>query len=275
MKGVGFVFSESDSFVGIDIDNCISADNGDIEQHAKEIIDQLDSYTEISPSGKGVHVIAKGKLPDGWRKNGNVEIYDTGRYFTITGNLLDGSSKTITDRSEEIKEFHKNNLAQPESTAESTTHQLGIDDDADLIEKAKFVENGKKFSRLWEGDCWNYPSPSEADLALCKMLAFWTDCNSTGIDRLFRQSGLYRAKWDKTHSSEGSTYGQVTIQKAIEATTKTYGPERIHEIDKKPQQRFRLTDLGNAERLVDQFGDDIGYCYDWKKWLVWSGIRAS
>ena len=272
LKGVGFVFSESDPFVGIDIDDCISADTGEIEPHAKEIIDQLNSYTEISPSGKGVHVIAKGSLPFGWRKNGNVEIYDNGRYFTITGNLLDGSSKIIAARSEEIKEFHKSNLAQPESAAESTKHQLGIDD-ADLIEKAKFAENGKKFSRLWEGDCWNYPSPSEADLALCKMLAFWTDCNSTGIDRLFRQSGLYRAKWDKTHSAEGSTYGQVTIQKAIETTTKTYGPERIQEIDKKPKETFHLTDLGNAERLVDRFGDDIGYCYDWKKWLVWDGKR--
>ena len=141
LKGVGFVFSEKDPFVGIDIDDCISADTGEIEPHAKEIIDQLNSYTEISPSGKGVHVIAKGKLPEGWRKNGNVEIYDNGRYFTITGNLLDGSSKIIAARSEEIKEFYKNNSVQPESVAESTTHQLGIDD-ADLIKKAKFAENG-------------------------------------------------------------------------------------------------------------------------------------
>ena len=272
LQGIGFVFSEDDSFVGIDLDDCISADNGEIEPHAKEIIDQLNSYTEISPSGKGVHVIVKGKLPEGWRKNGNVEIYDNGRYFTITGNILEGSSKTIADRSEEIKGFHKSNSAQPESSAESTMHQLG-NDDADLIEKAKFAENGKKFSCLWEGDCWNYPSPSEADLALCKMLAFWTDCNSIDIDRLVRQSGLYRAKWDKTHSAEGSTYGQVTIQKAIETTTKTYGPEQIHAIDKKPQKTFHLTDLGNAERLVTQCGDDIGYCYDWKKWLVWDGKR--
>jgi putative DNA primase/helicase len=272
MKGVGFVFSESDPFVGIDLDDCISADTDEIEPHAKEIIDQLNSYTEISPSGKGVHVIAKGKLPEGWRKNGNVEIYDNGRYFTITGNLLDRSSKIIAVRSEEIKEFHKNNSAQTESAAESTKHQLG-NDDADLIEKAKFAENGKKFSRLWEGNSSNYRSSSEADLALCKMLAFWTACNSIDIDRLFRQSGLYRAKWDKTHSAEGSTYGQVTIQKAIETTTKTYVPERIQEIDKKPKETFHLTDLGNAERLVSQFGDDIGYCYDWKKWLVWDGKR--
>ncbi len=271
LKGVGFVFSEDDSFVGIDLDNCISADTGEIEPHALEIINRFDSYTEISPSGKGVHIIAKGNLPFGWRKNGNVEIYDNGRYFTITGNLLDGSSKIIAARSEEIKGFHKSNSAQPESAAESTKHQLGIED-ANLIEKAKFAENGKKFSRLWEGNSSNYRSSSEADLALCKMLSFWTDCNSTGIDRLFRQSGLYRTKWDKTHSAEGSTYDQVTIQKAIETTTKTYGPERIHEIDK-PQKTFHLTDLGNAERLVSQFGDDIGYCYDWKKWLVWDGKR--
>ena len=272
LQGVGFVFSQNDSFVGIDIDDCISADTGEIEPHAKEIIDQLNSYTEISPSGKGVHVIAKGNLPSGWRKNGNVEIYDNGRYFTITGNLLDGSSKIIADRSEEIKEFHKSNSAQPESAAESTMHQLGIED-ADLIEKAKVAENGKKFSRLWEGNSSNYPSQSEADLALCKMLSFWTAYNSIAIDRLFRLSGLYRTKWDEKHTAEGSTYGQLTIKKAIETTTKTYDPERIPEIDKEPQKTFHLTDLGNAERLVSRFGDDIGYCYDWKKWLVWDGKR--
>jgi primase-polymerase (primpol)-like protein len=67
-----------------------------------------------------------------------------------------------------------------------------------LIERAKRARNGDKFSRLWAGDASEYDSASEADLALCSILAFWTVGDPDSIDRLFRESGLFRdAKWSR------------------------------------------------------------------------------
>ena len=68
----------------------------------------------------------------------------------------------------------------------------------------------------------DYPSQSEADLALCRLLAFYTNCDAGEIDRLFRQSGLYRPKWDEPHFAGGKTYGQATIEKAVSSADERY-----------------------------------------------------
>ena len=98
---------------------------------------------------------------------------------------------------------------------------LVIDNDEALIEKAMNAANGDKFRRLWEGN-WeaDYASQSEADLALCSMLAFWTQGEPARIDSLFRQSGLMREKWDEPRGEE--TYGAMTISKAINSCENTY-----------------------------------------------------
>src|SRR5262249_4228846 len=93
--------------------------------------------------------------------------------------------------------------------------------DAELIEHAKSATNGAKFSRLWAGDTSGYPSQSEADLALCSILAFWTCRDAARIDHLFRQSRLIRPKWDEQHGDD--TYGQMTIAKAISGCSEVYG----------------------------------------------------
>ena len=262
LDGVGFVFSEHDDFIGIDLDQCIDRNEGIIEAHSESIIRQFNSYTEISPSGEGVHIFVKGELPAGGRKSGNIEIYDTRRFFTVTGNTIDDSPNQILDRSDEIINFHNTIFTGSANT--SIQNQPLQKDDDELIKKAKHADNGEKFTHLWNGNHHDYRSPSEADLALCQMLSFWTNRDPAKIDRLFRRSELCREKWDKMNHSSGQTYGQATIQKAIGSTTK------IYEIE---SQKIHLTDLGNAERLVDQFGNDILYCYDWKKWLVWDGKR--
>lgn len=103
--GIGFVFSKDDPFVGIDIDGCRHPTDG-VEDWARRIIERLASYTEISPSGTGVHVIVRGKFPSISRnkmplpqhgsnggKEAAVEVYDHGRYFCITGHLLEGIAR--------------------------------------------------------------------------------------------------------------------------------------------------------------------------------------
>jgi hypothetical protein len=116
--------------------------------------------------------------------------------------------------------------------------------DEELIEKAKAAANGAKFSKLSGGDFRDYESPSEADLALCSMLAFWTAGDRSRMDHIFRQSGLMREKWDEKHFGDGRTYGQSTIQKAIEQTTETYSssqnPETKDDTDK---EVFSYSDL--------------------------------
>jgi primase-polymerase (primpol)-like protein len=85
VEGIGFVFTENDPYVGIDLDDCCSKKTGKIQPWAKKILNKIVSYSELSPSRTGVHIIAKGKLPGKGKKVGKIEIYDQGRYFTVTG----------------------------------------------------------------------------------------------------------------------------------------------------------------------------------------------
>src|SRR5205085_10879359 len=96
------------------------------------------------------------------------------------------------------------------------------------IRLAHSAKNGAKFSSAWAGDSSEYDSASEGDLALCRHLAFWTGCDASWMDRLFRQSGRMRDKWDKRHGH--GTYGNITITKAIDGCTETYtGARTTHE----------------------------------------------
>jgi putative DNA primase/helicase len=85
---VGFVFCSGDPYVGIDLDDCVDPETGQIELWALQIIEELDSYTEFSPSGKGVHIIVKGKIPSAVKRD-EIEMYDCKRFFTITGHVVE------------------------------------------------------------------------------------------------------------------------------------------------------------------------------------------
>jgi putative DNA primase/helicase len=83
--GLGFVFCSGDGFVGIDLDDCRDPETGEVEEWAAAVISRFDeAHVEASPSGKGVHIIARGRLREGKRR-GRVEMYGQERFFTITG----------------------------------------------------------------------------------------------------------------------------------------------------------------------------------------------
>jgi len=220
MAGVGFVFSKDDPFVGIDLDKCLNG-NGKPEPWASEIIQQLDSYTESSPSGKGYHIIGRGRLPPGGRRTGRVEMYDSGRFFTVTG-VVAGPG-TLRDIQEDLDALHAR-LFKKAETPRGNRASPGGDrlppnlTDAQIIERATKAANGAKFDALWRGD-WqslNYPSQSEADQALCDILGWWVNYDTARLDGLFRQSELFRPeKWDTPHFSGGQTYGGATVEKAV------------------------------------------------------------
>ena len=97
--------------------------------------------------------------------------------------------------------------------------------DEELIEKAKASEDGEAFAALLEGN-WQgaFQSQSEADMEFCRKLAFWSGKNREQMERIFRSSGLYRQKWDEKHHADGATYGEETLDKAVESTEDVYSP---------------------------------------------------
>jgi putative DNA primase/helicase len=289
--GIGFAFSPRDDFAGIDLDHCIDED-GNLEPWAERIVDGLQSYTERSPSGRGLHVLIRGKLPPEARRNkmggygadgsGVVEMYDHARYFTVTGDHWDGTPEVIHDRGEELAAFYREIFPEGAKKGENGVahprpHDLS--DDA-ILERARRAWNGEKFRDLFDsGDTSRYHGDdSRADLALCSHLAFWAGGATDVIDRLFRESALFRPKWDEARGQ--LTYGERTINKALEGMRAFYDPtarkpprepgedDAAEGEDLAPVNR---TDLGNARRLVRTFGDDLRYCHPWGKWLAWTG----
>jgi putative DNA primase/helicase len=225
MDGVGYVFSAEDPYAGIDLDKCRDPQTSAIEQWAQEIITALNSYTEISPSGKGMHIIVRGALPPGGRRARLIELYDSGRYFTMTGVRLSGTPRSIEPRQAELDALHERLWPVPPEAP--GTWPLGARiaaprlTDEEVLEKALGARNGEKFARLWTGDTSNYNDDhSAADMALCSLLAFWTQ-DPEQIDRLFRQSGLIRPKWDEKRGAQ--TYGEGTIEKVLARVTSTCG----------------------------------------------------
>lgn len=220
IDGIGFVVTAEDKIVGFDLDHCRDPETGEIEPWARDIAGTLDTYFEVSPSGTGLRGFAIGKLPEGRRRRGGVEIYDEAWYFTVTGNHLDGTPKRVKKRPQEIHWVHEEYLAEDETPSESNgTPSEPVDlTDQELVELIRDSKQAEKFERLWQGDTSGYKSPSEADLALCAILAFWTRCDEDRIDRLFRKSGLYRKKWNR------DDYRERTIQKAVENRSEVYEP---------------------------------------------------
>ena len=215
--GVGFVFVEGGSLFGVDLDDVI-----DNEELCREFVDSLGSYNEYSKSGTGLHIICRGTLPTGANRRGSVEMYCKGRYFIFTGSVYDARYMRIVDCTEKIKPLFDKYLSNhkkqrtPAYIAPVGYCRVSLDDEK-IIDRAKNSKNGMLFSLLWGGS-WQYAykSQSEADLALCNILAFWAGGNAETVDRLFRQSGMMRDKWDELHG--GQTYGQMTISKSL--TTK-------------------------------------------------------
>lgn len=230
--GIGFVLDyDKVPLVGSDLDECVNGDS--IEPWAKEIVDKINSFTQISPSETGLRIFALGDLPDYGRKKGDIEMYISGRFLTVTDNHLPGTPLTVEHRADEILAVHQSVFGKPEPKEPAALPEVKPISLADneLLQVAFNAENGSKIQELWEGHINGYSSQSEADQALANHLAFYCGRDSQRIDQLFRQSGLYRKKWDKKHKADGSTYGQMTIKKAVENTTEIYTPNGTNELD--------------------------------------------
>ena len=227
--GCGFEFGDS-PFAGIDLDHCID-DDGNLADWAADIVEAMGSYTELSPSGHGLHIIFKGEilkeLADAGKqgvKVGNIELYYGAHYFTVTERIY-GQAKAITEATERARKVFKKYLVrEPMKDLKTPSPQLSVEvhnsPRADLPEVMFKAKNGEAIRRLYNGDTSGYKSHSDADLALCNHLSFYSGGDAAEMDRLFRQSGLMRDKWDEKRGNQ--TYGEMTIAKAISGTANSY-----------------------------------------------------
>lgn len=276
--GIGFMFANG--YFGVDIDNVeddIEAyQNGDTDNILSEFIETLQSYAEYSQSGRGLHIICRGKLPPGGRRKGNVEMYDSGRFFVMTGKAASGYTD-ISDCTDRIKPLHEKYIGgvrpKPRETR-YTPARLDLSD-SEIVDLASKSKAGAVFQALWEGE-WEayFNSQSEADLSLCNRLAYWTGRDAEQMDRLFRASGLMREKWDREQA--GSTYGKITVEKAIRDCENVYTPPQKYTISvgkKEKPKLYTFDDTGNAARFHDLFGDNVRYNYTDRAWMYYDGRR--
>ena len=284
VSGVGFVLSPP--YCGIDLDHVIDKETGELHADALDIVETMDSYTERSPSGTGLHIIYRGSVHPEWKKkqagafgeNTDLEMYQQGRYFTVTGDVFERYTD-IHDREDYAVLIQNAYMKKPKQESLQPTKlppAPPLQED-EILAAARNSKNGLLFSDLMAGH-WekHYHSQSEADMALCSMLAFWFCRDELRIDKVFRQSGLMRDKWDREQS--GSTYGAITVQKAVRDcrevyTKKTVLAENDYEITIMPKQWHSFDDTGNALRMVDLFGDRIRYHYADKRWLIYDKVK--
>lgn len=228
MTGLGFRLGEG--WAGVDLDGCRNPETGKIHPWAWSVIKRLDSYTEISPSLTGVKIFLVAEMPTQERHRSKdvpikeIEIYDRGRYFTCTGQHLEDTPLEFAERSPELAELYRE-LFPPEQTRQTVTPTpMPTLADSELISKMLGAKNGSAVWQLWNGDTGAYGSKSEADLALISHISFYVGRNPARIDSIFRQSRLYRDKWNERHGAE--TYGALTIAKALSEAREFYSAHR-------------------------------------------------
>lgn len=184
----------------IDIDSCV--ENGVLSDMAENIIARMDTYTEYSPSGTGVRILFKASLPaydkDRYYINNRqikLEVYVAGytsRFVTVTGNAISGAG--IEERTDALAEVLEKYMRKSEKPVSRVTAPGSYLSDTSVLQKAMASKQAEKFKALWNGIIPDGKSHSEADAALCAMLAFWCGGDTEQMDRLFRQSALIRTK---------------------------------------------------------------------------------
>ena len=233
--GIGVVFTENDPLCGVDLDDCLD-EHRKLKPWAVPIVERLKhvSYGEVSPSGGGIKFWTRAKLPDwintGTNVNisdGKIEVYDKKRYFTVTGmgkgEIREGHPEIDWLLQEYIEPKRKQQ--QKPAISRKSISQNNLKTADEVIQHIQQSKQCHKFDALMRGNITGYGSQSEADIALCSVIAFWTQEN-TVIDAIFRQSQLYRDKWDQRHRTDGATYGEMTIEKALSGQREVYKPRR-------------------------------------------------
>lgn len=195
--GVGFVFTADDPYLGIDIDKCRNQKTGALNGLGQYVLDQFksDSYTDVSPSGTGIHIITRAVTDKAHRYSlpgCGVEVYSSGRFFTMTGEPLGqfSGAASIGDGSDALQKL------------------------LPLLEVIHKANKKTEFVLLYENS--EESDSSSGDLSFINYLRH-AGATREQADQLYRLSGRFRDKWDERHSSEGHTYGEMTLDKSYGA----------------------------------------------------------
>ncbi len=232
---VGIVFTPAQDLLGIDIDHCLTGKR--ITHEDKETIAQLiieaDTYTEVSPSGEGLHLflsINGGGLALTANKKAPYEAYTSGRYFTFTGKVY-GEEREIRSVTKEealrilaIAGYPWKEApapAQPvaaKAQAPAPSHM----DDAQVLKRMFTAKSGSKVKALYGGDLSEHKNDaSSGDMALCSHLAFWTGKDAGQMERIWLKSPL--GSREKTQKRKD--YRDRTIGAAIASCKQGYEPK--------------------------------------------------
>lgn len=216
--GVGFVLTADDPYLCVDLDHVVG--EGGIEPEALEIVERLDTYTELSPSGTGLHLWCRAVKPGERSRAGIVEMYDSGRYIRFTGDVYEGRN-TLRSAQNAVRDVYSDYMGRDYPEAVKTPYiasqSLGDvpPDVQTVIERASRSRNAGRFDALMRGDVPAYDGDrSRADLALCSMAAFFSGGSRELTDAVMRSSALMRDKWDEKRGE--MTYGEITVNKALD-----------------------------------------------------------
>ena len=253
-------------YSAIDIDDC--RDNkGKLSPMAEDIIKYINSYTEISPSGRGIRIIFKtdDKINKDTHyinnRNLGLEIYisdNTNKYVTLTGNKLSGDSINSINISYVLEKYMKKH-----------THEVIINEPSNIANIELKINSELKYNKKFK-DAWNATAPgsgsneSELDMSLTNHLAFIFEGDYGSIKEAFELSPYFASKDDK-HKEKWlvrTDYRESTIKNAITS---------FHAYNIAREQEFEFTDSGNANKFVANFGSQIKYNVDNKRWMIYNG----
>lgn len=276
-----------DDLAAIDIDHCVV--DGALSEMAQDIIGIMDSYTEYSPSGTGVRILFRVRDVS-YDKNRyyinnrgiGLEVYVAGytnRFVTVTGNAISGID--VEERSDALMAVLDKYMRKEEKPVSAVQAPGSYLSDASVKAKAMASRQGEKFTALWKGIIPEGKSHSEADAALCSMLAFWCGGDMEQMDRLFRASGLYREKWER------DDYRNTTLFKAVSLATDFYRPmgqtsaaddfndlqQAVNSLGPAENSRYPWNDIGNGRLFADVFMDIARYVPERKQWFIYDGSR--
>ena len=273
-SGLGFYVEPP--YLCVDLDGCIDPKTGDVSEEASQIVRDLNTFAEVSPSFTGIHVWGKGTKPGTACRRDRMELYTEKRFITISGIQVPGTPKEI--RNVDIAPLYNQMvgekppvveaLAPPIKAPAAEVHQGGnvVTSKLVLLQTGN-IQSTKPFIIADDyGNSLFYPSQSEADGALAMLLARKHDGDAAKMDADFRVSSLYRPKWDRADYRDATLKSAIAFHlksKAIETPPNTPQPATVKEndedeiIDESNQLPIFPDFTGTLADLADAMSPDI------------------
>lgn len=261
--GLGFVFSNDCPFVGVDLDDCVSEEDGEqrMTPFASRVMEKLKTYTELSPSLNGIHLIGEADQMDALKTawNGNkIEVYREGRYFTFTGRSWHETPLDPVDIDKPLR-----------GIIAAIKKPNGHDVTLTIDQRVEMALKDPKTNSLFYGNTVEYGGDdSRADMALVAKMAYYSDGSRDILDAMFRKSKLMRGKWDERHGND--TYGNLTIGKVLANQKNFMGVKPVEQktdssYETRRVRRFTVDDLREQVMEFRQSGDSQGVHPGWDR----------